>query len=249
MLKVSIITVSFNSAVTIEDTIKSVFSQIYPNIEYIIIDGASTDGTQEIINRYKNRIAYFVSEPDQGIYNAMNKGIARATGDIIGTLNADDTYAHKRVIETVVKYFETSEAECGWGDLVYVKRDNLGKIVRMWISSPYKEGLFEKGWHPPHPAFFVKRETYARHGGYHEQFKIAADYEMALRLLKKYKVKSCYIPETLVKMRVGGISNSHLSGIVLANKESYQAWKINDLPVSPWVIIKKLLSKTKQFFK
>jgi len=246
-MKVSIITVSYNSAKTIEDTIQSVFSQAYPNIEYIVIDGGSTDGTREIIKKYEGRIEKFISEKDGGIYDAMNKGIEVATGDIIGTLNSDDVYADERVIERVVSVMREKNSDVCWGDLVYVKADNLNKVVRNWKSSDYAEGKFKKGWHPPHPTFFVKKEVYKKFGLFNLDFKIAADYELMLRLLEKHKARGIYIPEVLVKMRIGGASNKSLRNIVRANIESYKAWRVNGLPIHWWHVIRKPLSKLKQY--
>jgi len=249
-MKVSIITVCYNSAATIEDTIKSVLSQTYPNIEHIIIDGGSTDGTLDVIERYRKKVAVVVSEPDRGIYDAMNKGIARASGDIIGTLNADDFYAYPDVIESVVRVMEQSKADVCWGDLEYVSFRDTTKVVRYWRSSEYAPGKFRRGWHPPHPTFFVRTRVYEKYGTFNIDFKIAADYELMLRLLEKHRVHSAYIARTLVKMRTGGASNFWSPMVIFrANAESYRAWKINNLPVHWWSILAKPFSKLIQLIK
>ncbi|MEK9154616.1 MAG: glycosyltransferase family 2 protein [Patescibacteria group bacterium] len=248
-MKISIITVSYNSAATIEDTIESVLSQSYKDIEYIIIDGGSTDGTLEIINKYKGKIAKFISEPDKGLYDAMNKGIKLTTGAIIGTLNSDDVYADEKVIELVVENMKIKEADVLWGNLIYVDKFNLNKIIRYWKSSNYQEAKFKIGWHPPHPTFFVKKSIYEKYGVFNLDFKIAADYELMLRFLEKYKIKSCYFDKVLVKMREGGISNKSIYNIIKANIEVANAWKINNLKGGILASFLKPVLKISQFFK
>jgi len=208
-LLVSIITPVLNNKGTIETAIKSVLGQSYKNVEYIIVDGGSTDGTVEIISKYRDKIAKFVSEKDKGVFDGMNKGIKLATGDIIGILNSDDVYASDDVVETIVKTMERNIDVC-WGDLVYVKRDNPEKIIRYWKSSEYKEGKIKRGWMPPHPTFFVRKWVYEKYGGFNLDLPISADYEVMLRFLERYKIKSCYIPQVLVKMRIGGQSSKNL---------------------------------------
>jgi len=245
----SIITVVLNGKDTIEDTIKSVLGQGYQNIEYIIIDGGSTDGTLKIIESYKDKISKFVSEKDKGIYDGMNKGISLADGDIIGILNADDFYTSNNVIETVVKEIEEKKADVCWGDLVYVDKNNTDKIIRYWKSSEYKEGKFKKGWMPPHPTFFVKKWVYEKYGIFNLDFSISADYELMLRFLEKYKIKTCYIPQILVKMRTGGQSNKNIKNIIKANIECYRAWGVNELKINPLIIFLKLILKITQYFE
>jgi len=246
---VSIITTVFNSKETIEDAIQSVLNQSYPNIEYIVVDGGSTDGTIEIINKYENKINKFVSEKDKGVYDGMNRGIKRATGDIIGILNSDDIYASNDVIERVVNEMAENNADCCWGDLVYVDAKNTDKVIRYWKSSEYKEGKFKKGWMPPHPTFFVKKWVYQKYGLFNLDFPISADYELMLRFLEKYKIRSCYIPQVLVKMRIGGQSNKSIKNIIKGNIECYRAWKINGLKANPLIFFFKPLSKVTQYFK
>ena len=246
-LKVSIITVVYNNKSTIKNAIESVLNQTYKNIEYIVIDGASTDGTIEIIESYANKMDKFVSEPDKGIYDAMNKGLKLATGDIVGILNSDDIYANNKVIETVADAFQKNDCDAIYGDLVYVDKEDLNKIIRYWKSKPFKKGLFKKGWHPAHPTYFVKKDVYDRYGLFNHDFKIAADYELMLRFMEKYNINTHYIPEVLVKMRVGGESNRSLKNILKANIECYKAWQINNLKISPFIVIKKPFFKLFQY--
>lgn len=248
-MKFSIITTSFNSVKTIEDTIRSILVQNYPNIEYIIIDGGSTDGTLEVINKYKNKIFKIVSERDSGMYDAMNKGIKLATGDIIGILNSDDVYISNEIIKIVANRFQEGGSDCVWGDLVYVDRDDLNKVVRNWKSSSYKEGGFQKGWHPPHPTFFVRKEIYNKYGLFRMDLSTSADYELLLRFLEKFKITSGYIPQMLVKMREGGVSNKSYLNLIKANFGCYKAFKINNLDIDWFFVFRKPLSKLNQFFK
>jgi glycosyltransferase, family 2 len=248
-MKVSIVTPTYNSAKTIVDTILSVNKQDYTNIEHIIIDGGSKDNTLELIRNTPNRVKKIISEPDKGIYDAMNKGVALATGDIVGILNSDDFYNSNDVIAKVVKTFQEGEYEGVYGDLEYVDARNTNRVVRYWESKAYKEGLFKKGWHPAHPTFFVKKEVYDKYGNFNLKYKIGADYEIMLRFIEKNRIKVAYIPETLVKMRVGGASNQSIKNIIKANIECYNAWKDNGLSILPFVFILKPLSKTLQYLR
>ena len=248
-MKISIITTTYNSARTLEDTIKSVLNQVGAEIEFIIIDGGSTDGTTDIVKSFGSKISKVVSEKDAGMYDAMNKGIKLATGDIIGILNSDDFYVSSDVIETVAERFAETGVDCLWGDLVVVDKDNVKKVVRNWKSEPYKEGSFQKGWHPPHPGFFVKKEIYERYGLFRTDMFTWADYELQLRFLEKNKVSSVYIPKTLVKMRDGGKSSRSVWWQIRANFGCYWAFKLNGLKVNPLIIIKKPLFKFRQFLR
>ena len=248
-MKVSIVTACLNSDETVEGTVKSVLSQDYKNIEYIIVDGGSTDGTLDILKKYRDRIHKYISEPDNGVYDAMNKGIKLATGDVVGFLNSDDFYADNYVIEKIANVMQSSDVDCCYGNLEYVANNNTYKTVRRWKSQPYQSGLFKKGWHPPHPTFFVKKSIYDKYGCFDINYDIAADYELMLRFLKKYHLKSCHIPDVLIKMRIGGKSNKNLWQIIKANMECFQAWKRNDLKVSPFIMVKKPVSKLVQYMK
>ena len=218
-MKISIVTVCFNSSTTIKDTIISIASQKDVEIEHIIIDGFSTDGTVEIINKHKDDLSKFVSEPDRGIYDAMNKGIALAAGDVIGTLNADDFYASENVLKEVAQIFMDSSIDACFGDLVYVNQENTNKIVRYWKSRDYIPGLFKAGWMPAHPTFFVRKSVYERLGGFDLNYKIAADFELLFRFIEQNNIKTKYLPKVLVKMRLGGTTNKNLSNILRQNKE------------------------------
>lgn len=246
VVKISIITACYNSAATIRDTIESVLSQDYPEIEYIIIDGKSSDNTLEIVNEYSARIAKVVSEKDEGIYFALNKGIQLATGDVVGILHADDLYTSPAVISSVMEKLKMTDA-C-YGDLQYVDRTDTSKVIRNWKSGAYHAGMFHKGWMPPHPTFFLKKRCYDQFGVYNTSFKTAADYELMLRMIHKLEISIAYIPEVLVKMRVGGVSNVTLKNRWRANREDKRAWIINDLKPGMFTLIRKPLSKIMQYF-
>ena len=245
--KVSIITVAYNSEKTIEDTIKSVVNQTYKNIEYIIIDGQSADNTLQICEKYKNGISKLVSEQDKGIYDAMNKGIEYASGDIIGILNSDDFYANDNVIDNVVEVFNQQQVDAVYANLVYVDAEDTNKITRTWIAKSYQPNAFLKGWMPPHPTFFLKKECYQKYGTYSLKLKSAADYELMLRLIHKYKIKVGYLNQIITKMRVGGMSNASFKNRLKANKEDRLAWKMNGLKPNLLTLIRKPLSKITQF--
>lgn len=247
-MKVSIITTCYNSAATIEETIRSVVKQTYSDIEYIIIDGGSTDGTLAIVEKYKQHISKIRSEKDHGIYDALNKGIDLATGEIVAILHSDDFYVAEDVIHTVVKLFKTESCDCVYADLQYVKQDNPHIIVRTWIAGAYSHGLFLKGWMPPHPVFFVASHCYKQYGKFNLQLKSAADYELMLRFMHKYRIKAGYIPRVLVKMRTGGKSNASVANRIKANREDRLAWKLNGLKPNLLTLILKPLSKLKQFW-
>jgi glycosyltransferase len=247
--KISIITVSFNSQSTIKHTIQSVASQDYQNKEYILIDGASTDWTLDIISFLKDKINYFVSEKDNGIYNAMNKGIKASSGDIIGILNSDDFYSNNEVLSKVANIFEETDCDCLYGDLVYVDKGDARNIVRYWKSGEFSKRKLRMGWMLPHPTFFVKKEIYEKYGLYNLKFKTAADYEMILRLLHNDSIKVEYLPEILIKMRIGGESNSSFLNRLKGNYEDNLAWDMNNLRKPLLTRFLKPLRKVKQFFK
>lgn len=242
-MKVSIITVCFNSEKTIQSTIESVISQKknYSDIEYIIIDGGSTDSTKSIIDSYEDSIDYVASEKDDGIYDAMNKGLSVATGDVIGFLNSDDHYSQDDVIKVVIEVFLKRGTDCVFGDLKYVSQNKTTRVKRDWISSSYKVGSFLKGWHPPHPTFFVKKYIYEQYGAFDLRYKIAADFELMYRFLEMHKIRSVYIPKYLVMMRDGGASNKSFRNIIKANLECYNSIKRNGgKPTILFPIIKPL---------
>lgn len=248
-MKISIITATYNDAETIEDTIKSVMGQSYSNLEHIIVNDGSQDETTDIIRKYEGKYNFkLVGQENGGMYGAMNKGIESSSGDIIGILNSDDFYASSDVIEAVVKEFEKTGVDCVWGDLLFVDKKDTSKVLRNWKSSPYKEGKFQKGWHPPHPTFFVKKEVYYKYGLFRIDMSTWADYELMLRFLEKEKIKSSYISKILVKMREGGESNKNYWHVIKANLGCYKSFKINGLKVSPFFIIRKPLYKFSQYF-
>ena len=247
MLKVSIITVCFNSASTIRDTINSVINQTYPNIEYIIIDGNSKDDTYQIVKSYGTKISIHKSEPDKGIYDGLNKGISLASGEIIGMLHADDFYANSTVIEQVVALFENSDTDSLYSDLDYVDPENTSKIIRHWVSGKYKAGKFLFGWMPPHPTFFVKRFIYDQLGLFNLELKSAADYELMLRYIHKNNIKTVYLPLVTVKMRAGGMSNKSLSNRIRANNEDRKAWELNGLKPYFFTLYLKPIRKIFQY--
>lgn len=217
-MKISIITVCYNSSATIEDTILSVASQQGVDVEHIIIDGQSSDGTVDIIKRHQS-ITKFISERDSGIYDAMNKGIALATGDVIGTLNADDFYADQYVLKEVAKLLANPAQEACYGDLLYVSQADKDKTVRYWRSRNYVVGLFKSGWMPAHPTFFARKSVYERLGAFNLDYKIAADFELLFRFIELNRISVAYLPKVLVKMRTGGTTNKSMSNVFKQNKE------------------------------
>ena len=244
---VSIITVTFNSAATVADTLKSVGSQSYPNIEHVIIDGLSHDRTIEIVNLFPH-VKKVVSEKDKGIYDAMNKGLQLAQGEIIGILNSDDFYTHDHVVRHVVEKMQQEKTDALYADLVYVHPDNTNKIVRSWKSGAFNPRNFLFGWMPPHPTFFVRKGIYQRYGTFHTRLRSAADYELMLRFLYKHKVSVSYLPEIIVKMRSGGNSNISFANRLRANKEDREAWRMNSLVPYFFTSLLKPVRKIYQFF-
>jgi glycosyltransferase len=248
-MKVSVITVCYNSADTIETTVQSVVSQDHAELEYILVDGASSDGTLKILEKYKSKISTLISEKDKGIYDAINKGILAATGDMVAILHADDFYTSADVISKVVRTFREKGTDTVYGDLQYVDRKDVSVIRRHWVSGEYEKAAFLKGWMPPHPSFFVKRKCYIQYGTYSTALKSAADYELMLRLLYRHNCTAAYLPEVLVKMRVGGKSNQSVMNRIRANREDKKAWEMNGLTPGMFTFIRKPLSKIGQFFK
>jgi len=244
--KVSVITVVYNGVHTIRFAIESVLSQDYPSLEYIVIDGGSTDGTLDILQEYKDRIHYLISEPDKGIYDAMNKGLKVCTGEWVALLNADDTYAHNQVLSKVQQCFYTTLAEAVYGDLNYVNAK--GRVLRRWKSGSYNKNKFLWGWMPPHPSFFLKKKAYDHYGLFSLSLKYAADYELMLRMLFKHGLQAHYIPEVLVKMRAGGVSNASWSNRLIANMEDRKAWKMNGIHPLFFTLTLKPIRKILQVF-
>jgi glycosyltransferase involved in cell wall biosynthesis len=249
-MKISIITVSYNSAETIADTIRSVAFQTYQDIEHLVIDGRSKDATMAVVEAHRHPNLFLTSEADRGIYDAMNKGVALATGDIIGFINADDFYPSPEVLSKVATAFKASGADCCYSDLCYVQQADTSRSVRYWRSSPFRSGLFAKGWCPPHPTFFVRREVYERLGGFDLTFKIAADAELMARFLEVGRISSHYIPEVLVHMRMGGTTNRSLTNVIKQNLEIRRGFLALGLGFS-WVrfLSHKLLTRGLQYVR
>lgn len=245
-MKVTIITATYNSAKTLKLNLDSVAKQLYHNIEHIIIDNASSDGTLELLKGY-DHIARIISEKDAGIYDAMNKGIANATGDIIGILNSDDYLASEHTIANIVSKFKSSNAQATYGNLIYVDNKHPEKIKRVWISGGYNPKLFYSGWMLPHPTFYVKREVYQQYGVYNDSFKYAADYEMILRLLLKHKINIAPMREVIVYMLAGGAGNKDLGTRIKVNLEDRRAWQTVGLTPKWYTLHFKPLRKLWQY--
>lgn len=245
-MKISVITPCFNSGLTIEQTLSSISHQHLDQnqLEHILIDGGSTDNTTQIITQFPH-VHTLISEPDQGIYDAMNKGIRLATGDVIGILNSDDVYAHPHVLHTVLELFKNSTVDSVYGDLNYINRQH--KIIRRWRSGAYQKDAFLAGWMPPHPTFFIRKEHYLKYGLYNTTFSISADYELMLRMLYKHQLSCTYIPEVLVHMRTGGHSNNSWRKRWIANQEDRKAWSINELKPEVLTLWRKPIQKIIQY--
>jgi len=238
-MKISIITVCFNSAVTIRETIESVLAQDYPSIEYIIVDGGSNDGTMEIVMEYKDRIDVVISEPDRGIYDAMNKGIRAATGHVVGLLNSDDFYADDSAVRQLLELMDDAGSDTVFADLAIVDAKNTERVIRYYDSSSFHLGRLSYGWMPAHPTFLVKRELYQTHGGFSLDYNIAADFEMVARLLHTVGASYAYLPVAVVKMRVGGVSTNGLKSSWVLNKEIVRACRANGINTKlPRVLLK-----------
>jgi len=245
-MRISVITISYNSAATIKDTLQSVAGQEHNDVEHIIIDGKSTDNTVEIASGFPH-VAKLVSEQDKGLYDAMNKGLRLASGDIIGLLNSDDIYTDSTVLKKVVQAFSDPAIHCVYGDLQYVHQYNPTRVLRTWKAGRFKHKNFLYGWMPPHPAFFVRKEIYEKVGFFDTTLQSAADYEMMLRILYTHQYTPLYIPEVLVKMRSGGISNASLKNRFRANREDARAWKLNNKKPHFFTVYLKPLRKIPQY--
>ena len=215
----------------------SVNSQSYQDIEQIIIDGVSADNTLEIINSVPNRVALIISEPDTGLYDAMNKGIRLATGDVIGILNSDDLYIDEHVLQDVADRMMKTGANSLYADLYYVSTYNTNKVLRYWQAKEFIHGSFARGWHPPHPTFFVRKEIYERFGLFDLNLKVSADFELMLRFLEKHRISTCYLPRPILKMRQGGESSGSIRNIITGNINCYKAFQKNGIKVSPLYFI------------
>lgn len=250
-MKFSIVTSTFNSAKTVRDTFDSVLAQTYNDYEYWVIDGGSKDKTLDIIKEYEPRFEgrmKFVSERDEGIYDAMNKGFKKCTGDVFMLINSDDLFCRPDVIQLVAdKFAANPHADGVYADLYYVSQDNIKNIVRVWKTGAQK--TFTKGWLPAHPTFYVKREVYEKYGYFDLSYPLAADFELMLRFVEKHHIKLTYLNECLVRMRLGGATSKNLKNIYNQNKECYRAFKSNGIKCTPFYIIYRFFPKFKQFFR
>jgi glycosyltransferase involved in cell wall biosynthesis len=246
--KITVITVSYNSAATISSTLRSISEQAHPNIEHIVIDGGSSDETIALVRELGSRVVTLVSESDRGIYDAMNKGLRLATGEVIGFINSDDFLASPDVIAKVARVFSDPSIDACYGDLCYVKPDDVASVVRYWRSSAFSPGLFLHGWCPPHPTLYVRRRVYELFGDFDLRYRIAADAELMMRFLEVHRINALYIPEVLVHMRIGGTTNRSVGNIMRQNLEIWRALKDHGLrPSVGSFVAGKLLSRGKQF--
>jgi glycosyltransferase len=247
---ISIITTTFNSEEFLEAALASYKIQDHLEKELIIIDGASSDKTLAIIDQHKDLYHFFISEKDRGIYDALNKGISNASGEVIGILHSDDLYYNGKVLTEVNRMFESQPAlQAVYGDLQYVKRDDPAKVIRNWVSGKWNIKKLSFGWMPPHPALFIRKQCFEEFGNYQLKYHSAADYDLILRFLYKHQIKTAYLPGVLMKMRVGGLSNQSLKNRWRANSEDREAMKENGISYPALVAFLKPLRKIKQFLK
>jgi glycosyltransferase len=245
-MKVSVITVCFNAAKEIDETIRSVMVQDHADIEHIIIDGGSTDGTRERVMRYREFLAHFTSEKDEGVYDAMNKGLRVATGDMVAFVNAGDMMATRNTVSYMVKAFTEHQADVIYGDALMVDPADITKVKRFWKGGEYHRENFRKGWMPPHLGTYIRKSAYDRYGLFNPSLKVSADYELMFRFLYKHCLTAYYVPKVLVRFRLGGVSNRSLAHVWRANMEVYKAWKMNGERVSPLIVLRKPLRKLGQ---
>lgn len=245
-MKVSVITICYNAASEIDETIRSVMVQDHADIEHIVIDGGSTDGTQERVERYAECIAQFVSEKDKGVYDAMNKGLRLATGEVVAFVNAGDMMATRNTVSYMVRAFAEQDADAIYGDALMVDPNDITKVKRFWKGGEYDRANFRKGWMPPHLGTYIRKSAYDRLGLFNTELKVSADYELMFRFLYKHRLRARYVPKVLVRFRLGGVSNRSLAHVWRANVEVYRAWKLNGEPVSPLIILMKPLRKVLQ---
>ncbi len=248
MIKISVVTAVYNRKQTVGQAIDSVLSQSHPAVESLVIDGASTDGTLMVLESYRSRLGVLISERDQGIYDALNKGIKHATGDVVGFLHADDVFEDSDVLAKVAATFQNPAVDAVYGDLVYVRHDDISHVIRYWKSGLYDDDAISRGWMPPHPTFYVRRSVYGRLGVFDTRYRIAADYDTVLRFLAVGKIRAAYIPEVLVRMRAGGISNRSLKTIVQKSFEDIAVLRRNKVG-GVWAWLHKNFCKVGQFWQ
>lgn len=248
-MKLTVITVAYNAAATIADTLRAVATQTYAQIEHIVVDGASKDATREIVARHGARVARLVSEPDRGIYDAMNKGLALASGEVIGFLNADDVYASDHVVADVARAMQAEDLDALYGDVAFFRSDAPGTVVRRYRSDRFSPARIGWGWMPAHPALFLHRRVYARFGNFRTDYRIAGDYEFVARIFKTDSLRYRYLPEALVHMRVGGVSTGGWRNTVVLNREVLRACRENGIPTNPLKILSKYPAKLLEFLR
>lgn len=246
MTLVTIITVSFRSAKTIADTCRSIAAQTHPAIEHLIIDGGSTDGTCDVARQHCRPGTIIVSERDNGIYDAMNKGLRLARGEVVGFLNADDLYAHAHVLSRIAAVMADPTIEACFADVVYVDQDDPRHIRRWWRSGPRRASAIASGWIPAHPTVYARRSIYERFGAFDTRYRLAADHECLSRFLHRHRIRTAYVPEVWVKMRVGGATNASWHNIVQQNREILSGMSANHIPISPLLPIWKILDRIRQ---
>lgn len=250
-MKVSLITATYNSIDTLHECIESVASQDYKDVEHLIIDGQSTDGTLEYVQNRSNELPNLrvLSGPDSGIYDALNKGVAACRGDVIGFVHSDDYLAHPDILSKIIEKFNNPEVSGVYGDLQYVQKGTPEKVVRYWKSRAFKQNLLRRGWMPPHPTLFLGNDVYQKHGNFDLAYRIAADYDFMLRVFNDPNLQFVYLPEVITKMRLGGASNGSLNNILLKSKEDLRAMRSNNLPMPIMALFWKNLSKLTQFIQ
>jgi len=242
-MTISLITVSHNSAATIKDSIESVLTQDYKDVEYIVVDGNSTDGTVDIIRSFGTGVSKWISEPDAGIYDAMNKGVNMATGEVVGMINSDDFYYSSEIISKVAKAFEDDRVDAVFGDLVFVDPGNLKRVLRKYSSRGWHPGKFARGFMPAHPTFFVRRKFYEQYGLFKTDYEIAADYELLIRFLFVHKLRYLYLPLNMVTMRKGGVSSRNLKSNFILNREIIRGCRENGIYTNVWMVYSKYFVK------
>ncbi|MBS1580722.1 MAG: glycosyltransferase [Bacteroidetes bacterium] len=248
-MKVSVITVCYNAVAHIEETLRSVAVQDHPDIEHIVVDGGSTDGTPALVARHAERLAHVVSEPDRGVYDAMNKGLRLATGEVIAFVNAGDMMAGPGTVSGMVEAFERHAVDAVYGDALMVDPNDITRVRRFWKGGAYDRANFRKGWMPPHLGTYIRKRAYDRLGGFDERLQVSADYELMFRFLYKHRLPALYVPGVVVRFRLGGVSNRSLAHIWRANVEVYRAWRMNGERVSPLIVLRKPLRKVAQWFR
>ncbi len=248
-MRITVVTAVLDGAATIADCLRSVAAQTHPDVEHVVVDGGSRDGTPEMVASFPGRRGAFVSGPDRGIYDALNRGISLATGEFVGVLGADDALADAGVLASLAEALARSRADSAYGDLVYVRRADPCSVVRYWKAGPFRPGAFRRGWMPPHPTFYARRALFGRLGPFDISFRIAADYELMLRFLERHHVTTAYVPRVLVRMRLGGTSNRGLPNLARKTAEDRRAWTVNGLPGGALAVARKNLVKLPQFLR